>query len=276
MGADLGAEAVLEGRDDAAAIRVVLRVRAGDHEQVERQSQRVAAHLDIALLEHVEQGHLDALGEIGQLVHGEDAAVRARHEAEVDGLRVAERAPLGHLHRVDVADEIADGRVWGRELLAVALAAVTPGNGQAVAELAGKASAARAYRHRRVVIDLAPGHHRRPLVEKIHEGADEAGLALAALAEEHDVVAGEQCPFDLRAHRLIEADDAREGVVAIGEALDEVRANLILDRAMGVAGGAKGAEGHRKVGRGLIGRTAGRDGRHTRTVAAKRAGGTGC
>ena len=194
----------------------------------------------------------------------------------MDGLGVAERATLGHLHRVDVADEIADGRVRGRELLAVALAAVTPCNGQAVAELAGQAAAARADRHRRVVIDLAPGHHRRPLVEKIHEGADETGLALAALAEEHDVVAGEQCPLDLRPYRLLEADDAREGVVAIREPLYEVRSDFILDRAMGVAGGAKGAEGHREVGRGVIGRTTGRDDRHMTTVAAKRAGGTGC
>ena len=160
--------------------------------------------------------------------------------------------------------------VRGRELLAVALAAVTPCNGQAVAELAGQAAAARADRHRRVVIDLAPGHHRRPLVEKIHEGADETGLALAALAEEHDVMAGEQGPLDLRSHRLIEADDAWEGVVAIGESLDEVRSDFILDRAMGVAGGAEIPEGHRKVGR------AQRDDvGHGRTVAAKGAGGMG-
>ena len=66
--ADLRAEAVLERRDDAAAVRVVLRVRRGDHEQVERQADLVAADLDVALLEDVEQAHLDALGEVRQLV----------------------------------------------------------------------------------------------------------------------------------------------------------------------------------------------------------------
>jgi hypothetical protein len=35
----------------------------------------VAADLDVALLQHVEQRHLDALGEVGQLVDREDAAV---------------------------------------------------------------------------------------------------------------------------------------------------------------------------------------------------------
>lgn len=64
--ADLGTEAVLERRDDAAAVRVVLRVGRRDEQDVERQAQRVAADLDVALLEHVEEGDLDALGEVGQ------------------------------------------------------------------------------------------------------------------------------------------------------------------------------------------------------------------
>ena len=55
VGPDLRPEAVLERRDDASAAGVVLGVGAGDHEQVERQAQGVAAHLDVALLEHVEQ-----------------------------------------------------------------------------------------------------------------------------------------------------------------------------------------------------------------------------
>src|SRR6476469_2803480 len=119
--ADLGAEAVLERGDDAAAVRVVLRVGGRDEEQVERQPQRVAADLDVALLEHVEERDLDALGEVGQLVEAEDPAVGPRHEAVVHGLGVAERAALGDLDGVDVADEVTDARVGGRELLGVAL-----------------------------------------------------------------------------------------------------------------------------------------------------------
>ena len=124
--ADLGAEAVLQRGDDAAAVGVVLRVGAGHEQHVERQPQRVAADLDVALLQHVEQRDLDALGEVGQLVDGEDAAVGARHQPVVHGLRVAERAALGHLDRVDVADEVADAGVGGGELLAVPLVAVLP------------------------------------------------------------------------------------------------------------------------------------------------------
>ena len=131
--ADLGAEAVLQRRDDAAAVGVVLGVRAGHEQDVERQPQGVPADLHVALLQHVEQRHLDALGQVGQLVDAEDAAVGARHEAVVHGLGVAERAALGHLDRVDVTDEVADAGVGGGELLAVALVAVLPVDRQVVA-----------------------------------------------------------------------------------------------------------------------------------------------
>ena len=43
VGPDLRPEPVLERRDDSAAARVVLGVRAGDDEQVERQADREAA-----------------------------------------------------------------------------------------------------------------------------------------------------------------------------------------------------------------------------------------
>ena len=135
VGADLGAEAVLERGDDAAAVGVVLGVGAGHDEHVERQPQHVAADLDVALLHHVEHRDLDALGEVGQLVDRDDAAVAARDQAEVDGLRVAEAAALGHLHRVDVADQVGDAGVGGGQLLGVPLVAVPPRDRQVVARV---------------------------------------------------------------------------------------------------------------------------------------------
>ena len=141
VGADLGAEAVLERGDDPAAVGVVLGVGAGHDEHVERQPQHVAADLDVALLHHVEHRDLDPLGEVGQLVDRDDAAVAARDQPEVDGLRVAERAALGDLHRVDVADQVGDAGVRRGELLGVPLVAVPPRDRQVVAEL-GRAPAA--------------------------------------------------------------------------------------------------------------------------------------
>ncbi len=255
--ADLGAEPVLERRDDPSAVGVVLGVRARHEQEVERQAQRVAADLDVALLEHVEQRHLDPLGEVGELVDREDAAVRPRHEAVVHGLRVAERATLGDLHRVDVADEVADARVRRRELLAVPLAAVQPADRGRVPVLGHEAPGPHRHGFVRVLVELAALDHRRPLVEQPDEGAQQAGLALAALAEQDEVVPGEQGALELRAHGVLEADDAGERVGARGQGGEEVVAQLVLDAAQLVPGGAQGAERARQVGRGVWGEVGG-------------------
>ena len=199
VGADLSAEPVLQRRDDPAPVGVVLRVRARHEHDVERQPQRVAADADVALFEHVEQRDLDALGQVGQLVQAEDAAVGPRHQAEVDGLRVAEGAAFRHLDRVDVADQVADAGVRRGELLAVALALVPPRDGEFVAQLRREAAAAGADRRVRVVVDLAAGDDGRPLVEQPAEGADQPRLPLAALPEQDDVVPGEQGALDVGA-----------------------------------------------------------------------------
>ena len=73
VGADLGAVAVLERGDDSAPVGVVLGVGGGDDEHIEGQAHLVAANLDVAFLEQVQQPHLDALGQVGQFVDGEDA-----------------------------------------------------------------------------------------------------------------------------------------------------------------------------------------------------------
>ena len=172
---DLGPEPVLQRRDDPPAVGVVLRVRGGHHEHVERQAQHVAADLDVPLLHHVQHRDLDALGEVGQLVDGDDAPVPARDEAEVDRLRVPERAPLGDLHRVHVADEVRDARVRRRELLDVPLVAVAPGDREVVALLRCPPLARRRDRLERVLPELGPLDHRRPLVEQARPGC--AGAA---------------------------------------------------------------------------------------------------
>ena len=82
--AHLGPEPVLERRDDAAAVRVVVGVRGRDEQQVERQPDPVAADLDVALLQDVEQRDLDPLGQVGELVDRHDAAVGPRDHPVVD------------------------------------------------------------------------------------------------------------------------------------------------------------------------------------------------
>ena len=135
MGADLAAEAVLQRRDDAAAVRVVLGVGRRNQQHVEGQADLVATDLDVALLEHVEQTDLDAFGEVGQLVDGEDAAVGPRDEAVVQRQLVGQVAALGDLDRVDLADQVGDRRVRRGQLLPEAVVAVHPRDRRVVAVL---------------------------------------------------------------------------------------------------------------------------------------------
>ncbi len=121
VGRDLAVDAVLERRHEVAAARVVLRVGGEDHHHVERKPHVEAADLDVLLLHDVEEAHLNPRLEVRQLVDGENAAVGARHDAEVDNLLVGVGEPLvGGLDGVDVADEVGDRGVRRRQLLAVA------------------------------------------------------------------------------------------------------------------------------------------------------------
>src|SRR5690606_12149837 len=169
------------------------------------------------------------------LVDGEDAAVGARHQAVVDGLRVAEPPAFRDLDGVDVADQVADRGVGRGELLAVALVPVLPGHRQLVAQLLGEGLAASAGGRVRVVVDLAAVDDRGPLVEEPGDGADEPGLALAALTEQDQVVTGEQRPFEMGQDSVVEAHDAREPGFACTEPGQQVLADLGFDGAMNVA-----------------------------------------
>ena len=214
VGADLRAEPVLQRRDDAAAVGVVLRVGARHQEKIELEPQRVAADLDVAFLQHVQQRHLDPLGQVGQLVQAEDAPVGARNEPEVDSLWIAERAPGRDLDRVDIADQVADAGVGRGELLAVPLAPVPPDDVEILTALGGQPAAARAHRRVRMIVDLASGDGRGPFVEQAGERPDQPGLSLSAFAKQHDVMASEQGPLDVWQDGRVEPHDAGEAVLA--------------------------------------------------------------
>ena len=110
------------------------------------QPDRVALDLDVPLLEDVEQPHLNAAGEVGQLVDREDAAVGPRQQPVVHRQLVAElEAAPGRLDRIDVADHVGNRHVRRRQLLDVAVVAMQPVDRQVVAGLA-HASAAEAPR----------------------------------------------------------------------------------------------------------------------------------
>ena len=230
VGPDQRAVAVFEGRDDAAAVGVILGVGAGHDVDVEGELDAVALDLDVALFHEVEQADLDALGEVGELVDAEEAAVVPRYEAVVDGELVGEIAAFGDLDGVDLADEIGHGDVGGGQLLGVALLAVHPGDGGLVAEGLHLLDGELGDGVEGIVVDLASRDDGDPLVEQVDHGADQASLRLASLAEEDDVVLGEDRVLDLGYDGVVVADDAGEEVFALLDLGDEVAAELLLHR----------------------------------------------
>jgi hypothetical protein len=63
-----------------------------------------------------------------------------------------------------------------------------------------------------------------PLVEQRDQRADQAGLALAALAEQDHVMAGQHGPLDLGQHGVVVADDAGKTGCTGGEQGQQVLA----------------------------------------------------
>ena len=222
MRADLRAEPVLERRDDATAVRVVLGVRRGQQHDVDGKPDLVTPDLHVALLEHVQQTHLDPLCEVGKLVDREDAAVGARDEPVVDGELVGEVAALGHLDGIDLADQVGDRGVGRGELLTEAPIAVDPLDRCLVAALGHEQPRVLRDRVVRVVVDLAAGDDRHPFVEQLGEPSDHAGLGLPALAEEDHVVAGDQRVLELRENGVLVADHAVDELLAFGDPRDRV------------------------------------------------------
>ena len=231
MRADFRADAVLERRDDLAARRVVLGVGGECDQDVQRQPHRVALNLHVAFLQDVEQADLDLAGQVGQLVDGEDAAIGARQQAEVDRQLVAElQAALGRLDRIDVADHVGDGDVRRRQLFDVARFARQPADRHLVAFGLDAVLAERRQRRNRIVVDLALRNHRQPLVQQRGQGAEDARLGLAAQAEQDEMVARQDRVDQLRHDGVVVADDARKQRVFPAQSLRQVVADLVTDR----------------------------------------------
>src|ERR1035437_4366193 len=251
VGADLAADAVLEGGNDLAAGGVVFGVGGEDEEQVEREADGVALNLDVAFLHDVEEPDLDFAGEIGEFVDGENAAVGARQETVVDSELVGDvLAAAGGLDGVDIADHVGNGDVRSGQLFDVAMVAVEPGDGR-IARFRGHQIAAAAADGRvRVIVNFAAGEVRSPLVEQAGELAEETGFGLPAQSEEDEVVARQDGVDHLRHHGILVSDDAGKERFAALNSGDQVLAEFVFDAAAGQLGFGKGTGAKRSEGTG--------------------------
>ncbi len=178
--ADDGADAILERRDDAAAVGVIFGVGGEDHADVEVEADGIPADLNVAFFEDVEESDLDFRGEVGEFIDREDAAVGAGDEAEVHGGFVREVAALGVFDEVDFADEVRDGDVRSGELFVVAGGTVDPFDRGVVAVLGDEAFACRGGGVDRVVMDFGAGEDRDEFIKEVWEHSQDAGFSLTA------------------------------------------------------------------------------------------------
>ena len=246
-------DAVLELRDHLAGTVVGAGVGAEDQHDVQVEAHGVAADLDVALLEHIEEAHLHQFVQVGQLVHGEDAAVHARHQPEVERFLRAHRRAGGELRGVDLADQVGELGA-GCQALGVARVAVPPGDGHLLrGERRHQLAACARDRVLGVLVHGASRNVevRQPFVEEPRKHPHEAALSLALLAEEQDVVARDDGRGQFREDGVVVAQDpgeesCRAALAASGcgrQRALEVGAELFLDGAALPAGSPEFCEG---------------------------------
>ena len=211
MRVDHRADAVLQLRDHLAAAVVRGRVGGEEDQHVDVEPDRIAADLHVALFQDVEQPHLHQLVQFRQLVHGEDAAVHAGDQPEVQrlfGRHARARRPAwpGRSRR-------SRRRTWSRAPAArhSALPAATRRSGSrprlssatsAFSRSGDRAAGILVHRAARQV------EVRNLLVQEPRQQPHQPALGLALLAQEQQVVLGDQADVDLRNHRVVVADDA--------------------------------------------------------------------
>ena len=244
VGANLGADAVFERRDDFAAGGVVLGIGAEDDGDVERQADGIALNLHVAFLHDVEQADLNFSREVGKFVDGEDAAIGAGQQAVVNGELARQFvAAAGGFDGIDVADQVGDGDVRRGEFFHVAVVGREIRNGSGVAEARDFFAAAAADGRVGIVANLAAGQIRHVRIEQRRQGAQDAAFGLAAQAEQNEIVPRENGIDDLRNNGVVVADDAGEnaGVVVVTQTGDEVVAEFVFHAAGAQALFGKGA-----------------------------------
>ena len=77
MRADDGTDPIFQRRDDPAAIGVILGIRRENHAQIQVQADRIAADLDVAFFQDVEEADLNFGREVGEFVDTKNPSIGA-------------------------------------------------------------------------------------------------------------------------------------------------------------------------------------------------------
>src|SRR5215472_6457777 len=227
MRTNLRTDAVFQRCDDLAARGVVLGIRAEDERNVQRQPHRVALNLHVAFLHDVEKSNLNLAREIGELVDGEDAAIGARKQPIVHGVFAAQFvSALRRFNGIDVADQVGDGHIGGRQLFYITLIRREVRNRRAIRVVGEQLATAAADRLVGIVVDLAAANVGKLWIEERGQGAQNTALGLTAQAKQNEIMARENGINDLRHDGVVISDNAGKDWATAAKACDEIVAQL--------------------------------------------------
>jgi hypothetical protein len=186
--------------------------------------------LNVAFLQDVEQGDLDAGLQVRQFVDHEDATVAAGNQTKVNDFFIGITEPkVGCFDRVEVTDQVRNGNVWCGEFLGVAFAAVQPSDAGIVTVLGEEFDRAAAQRCKWIVLQFRTIHNWNPFVQQSHHLAGKAGFGLTPKAQQDHVVAAQNGPFDVGNDGVFVAVNAGKDFFARFELDNQVVAELIFD-----------------------------------------------
>ena len=138
---------------------------------------------------------------------------------------------LGDLYGVDLADQVGDRSVGRGELLAETLLTANPLDRAAVTLRGDQFPGVVRDGVVGVVQDLRASDYRQLFIKQLDEAAHEPGLALAALAEENDVVARDEGVLEGGQDRAVVAHQAPDDGLASRNAPSSIRSHLLFNRA---------------------------------------------
>ena len=176
--------------------------------------------------------HLHQFVQFRQFVHGKNAAVHPRDQAEVQGLLRRHALAARQFRRVDLADDVRELRAR-REPLRIAFRPRPPADRDFFLGVVGdKSFADPTDRAIRVVVkrgfrDVDVGDLR---IQKPNQRPHQPALGLPFFAQKQQIVPGNQCQVDFGNDRVFIADDSGKQLLAPGQHAQEIVPDFLLDR----------------------------------------------
>ena len=154
--------------------------------------------MHVAFFQHIEETHLHQFIKIWKFVHGKDAAVHARNQAEVQCIFRAHAGAGSKPRWVDFTNQVGELGAGGQSF-GVAIFAMPPGDGNAIGGVGAHLPPGAGDGVFRIFMHCASRNIqvRQPLIKEVWKHPHQAALPLTLLAKEQDVVASDdgRCQF---------------------------------------------------------------------------------